>query len=121
MTLDQIEFEKLTDATNDPRIHFCLACAAKGCPYLDENAYFPQNLENQLYKRTRLIIEQPDYVYIDHTAKEVILCKIFDWYKDQFSEVFDSSIEFINQFKKERIPSTYSIKYKEYDWSLNDR
>ena len=121
LTLDQIEFQKLTDVTNDPRIHFCLACAAKGCPYLDESAYLPSNLENQLYRRTSLIIEQPDYVFIDHNTEEVILCQIFNWYKDQFSANSGSAVEFINQFRRERIPTTYSVKYREYDWSLNDR
>ena len=39
MTLNDLENERLRKPYNDPRIHFALVCAAKGCPGLSREAY----------------------------------------------------------------------------------
>lgn len=121
ITLDQIEFEKLLKNNIDPRIHFALACAAKGCPYLYEAAFKPEILDEQLNYRARQITKLSSYVFVDDKQELVQVSKIFDWYQDQFLTVSESLIGYINLYRKDKIGSNYKLEFREYDWTLNDR
>ena len=121
LTLDQIEHKKLIEATGDPRIHFSLGCAARSCPFLYSNAYYPSQLNDLLETRAKQIIELPSYVFVENDKKQVSLCKVFEWYRDQFETTSGSLIKFINQYKVTKVPEVYKVAFREYDWSLNDR
>ncbi|MEO9872134.1 DUF547 domain-containing protein [Ekhidna sp.] len=121
LTLDQIEFKKLMEPTKDPRIHFALGCGARSCPFLYDNAFYPDKIEEQLEFRARQIIERPNYVYADLENDKVILNKIFDWYGDQFNLKTGSLIKYVNKYKGYKIPESFAVEFQEYDWTLNDR
>ncbi len=121
LTLDNIEFDKLMGPTKDPRIHFALGCAAKSCPFLYDQAYTPQHLQEQLHFRAQLIIDRPNYVRVNKGKRQVTLNKIFDWYKDQFTTNGTSILSYINQYRFYSVPEEYDISYQEYDWSLNSK
>ena len=121
LTLDGIEFTKLMSPTKDPRIHFALGCGARSCPFLYDNAFYPEKLQEQLEFRAELIIDRPNYVYVDNRNGRVILNKIFDWYSDQFKYESESLIDYVNKYKFYKVPSDYVVEFQEYDWSLNDR
>ncbi len=121
LTLDQIEFDKLFKVTKDPRIHFALGCGARSCPFLYDNAFYPDKLQEQLEFRAQLIIDRPNYVHVDKEEKRVVLNKIFDWYKDQF--IFDagSLIKYVNKYRFYKVPENYEVGFQEYDWTVNER
>lgn len=121
VTLDQIEFIKLFSETKDPRIHFALGCGARSCPFLYDNAFYPDKLQEQLEFRAELIIDRPNYVHVIEKEKKVILNKIFDWYTDQFIDNAGSLINYVNKYRFYKVPKDYQIAFQEYDWSLNDR
>ncbi|WP_425392284.1 DUF547 domain-containing protein [Ekhidna sp.] len=121
LTLDQIEFSKLFAETKDPRIHFALGCGARSCPFLYDNGFYPNKLQEQLELRAQLIIDRPNYVYVDDDKKTVLLNKIFDWYTDQFVAKAGSLIEYVNLYRYYKVPKDYRVIFHEYDWSLNDR
>jgi len=121
VTLDQIEFIKLFAETKDPRIHFALGCGARSCPYLYDNAFYPDKLQEQLEFRAQLIIDRPNYVHVIEKEKKVVLNKIFDWYTDQFVENAGSVINYVNKYRFYKVPQDYKVEFQEYDWSLNDR
>lgn len=121
LTLDQIEFEKLFDPYQDVRIHFALGCGARSCPFLNDVAFIPEKLDEQLDFRTQLILARPSYVYVEEEKQKVTLNKIFSWYKDQFLKKNTSLIEFLNKYYKSAIPTNYEVTFMEYDWSLNNR
>ncbi|MBV6644781.1 MAG: DUF547 domain-containing protein [Cyclobacteriaceae bacterium] len=120
LTLDQLEFDKIFKVRDDPRVHFTLGCAAKSCPFLYDNAYTPDHIDEQLNFRTQLIIDQAIYVDIHDDHRTVELCKVFDWYQDQFLANDSSLVAFINKYRFYKVPEDYSVKFKEYDWTLND-
>lgn len=120
LTLDEIEFRKLFDPTKDPRIHFALGCGARSCPFLYDNAFTPQHVEEQLQFRAELIIDRPNYVLVDDQKKTVTLNKIFDWYEDQFTSAEGSLIQYINKYRFYPVPADFVVNFQEYDWSLND-
>ncbi|MEO9484098.1 MAG: DUF547 domain-containing protein [Ekhidna sp.] len=121
ITLDGIEFTRLIGPTKDPRIHFALGCGARSCPFLYDNAFYPDKLQEQLKFRASLIIDRPNYVYVDEQNKKVTLNKIFDWYSDQFNEAAGSLLQYVNLYRFYKVPTDYKVEFQEYDWTLNDR
>lgn len=121
LSLDAIEFTKLIGPTADPRIHFALGCGARSCPFLYDNAYYPDKLQEQLEFRAELIIDRPNYVFLDEEKKTVVLNKIFDWYGDQFRENSGTLVNYVNKYKFYKVPEDYKVEFQEYDWTLNDR
>lgn len=121
LTLDGIEFTKLIGPTKDPRIHFALGCGARSCPFLYDNAYYPDKLQEQLEFRAELIIDRPNYVLVDEKNEKVVLNKIFDWYSDQFISNAGSLINYVNTYRFYKVPEQYTVEFQQYDWTLNDR
>lgn len=121
LTLNALEIKKLILTYKDPRIHFVLACAAVSCPPLASFAYTPAKLEEQLQKRTELALNDADWLKVQSGKNKVLLSKIFDWYKKDFTMNGETSvIDFINKYRTSKIPANYQVGYYEYDWSLNE-
>jgi adenylate kinase family enzyme len=120
-SLTQIENEILRDRLQEPRIHFAIVCASIGCPLLRNQAYTPEQVENQLEDDTHRFIHNPDKVRYDAQTKTLYCSKIFKWYRQDFLQVA-SIPEYINLYRKD-LPLTAStaIAYLPYDWSLNQR
>ena len=112
-SLNQIEHEILRKRYPDPRIHFAVNCAATSCPPLLSRAYTAEKLEMQLEQQTKAFITNETYNKLGR--KEVIVSKIFDWYREDFG----SLISFLNQYTDVPINANASVQYREYDWALN--
>jgi Protein of unknown function, DUF547 len=121
LTLNALEIKKLLLVYKDPRIHFALACAAKSCPPLASFAFEPDKLNKQLNERTTEALNDPSWLMVQRSKKTVQVSKIFDWYSKDFLQNGKTVVEWINQYRDERIPASYSVQYYEYNWALNDR
>ncbi len=121
MTLNQLELNKMLGDYKDPRFHFVLACAASSCPKLANFGYTPGGVEDLLEERTRLVLNDDDFIKVNDSRKRVQVSKIFEWYKKDFDATGLSLIDFINQYRNEKIPSNYKVEFYEYNWSLNER
>lgn len=119
LSLNALEIKKLLLPYKDGRFHFVLACAAKSCPPLASFAIQPEKLEQQLNERTTLALNNSEWLRVESTGKRVELSKIFDWYKGDFTQK-GSAIDWINQYRKVKIPIDYKIEYYEYNWNLNE-
>lgn len=120
LTLNELEKNKLLSPYKDPRIHFALVCAARSCPPLPNFAFTPDQLDKQLTERTTQALNNPNWLKVQPGKKKVELSKIFEWYNKDFTSGGKSLMEWINHYRKEKIPTSYSISYYEYDWALND-
>jgi len=120
LTLDEIEKEELLKRYRDPRFHFVLVCAAKGCPELVNHAYIGEKLETQLQQRSKATLNDARYVRVDDSSKKVYLVEIFKWYEMDFTSSSKSVVEFINGLREQKIPVDCSVDYIPYDWSLNE-
>lgn len=124
--LDTIEHLLIRKAFNEPRIHFVLVCAAKGCPPLNPVALTAENLEFYLTKSTRNFLKDAQKNYYNYKRKRLTLSPIFDWYKEDFEKdgvdlvdwliPFLEDLKLVEALKREDIEIRYSV----YDWSLND-
>lgn len=121
MTLNFLEIKKLILTYKDPRIHFALACAAKSCPPLASFAFMPDTMDEQLSARTKLALNNNDWLVVKPSENKVLLSKIFDWYNKDFTMNGENSvIDFINKYRNTPIASNYTVGYYEYNWSLNE-
>jgi len=119
MTLNSLEKEELIKVTGDEKLHFVLVCAAISCPPIASYAYRPESLEKQIGGRTRLALNNNEFVKVDDGKKTVFLSEIFKWYASDFSDKAPSIIEYLNEFRFEEIPTNYKTEYYPYNWNLN--
>lgn len=133
MTLDEVEAAALEI---DPRVHFTVVCASEGCPDLLDEAYTGAEIEQQLRRQTRrFLADREKGLRYDREANELHLSSIFKWYAGDFTGgstvvaffarggVLDWVIEHLpdRRLAAELDDRRPSVKYLDYEWSLNDR
>ncbi|GAA4275572.1 DUF547 domain-containing protein [Aquimarina mytili] len=116
-TLNDLENKILRkNFPSEARFHFVLVCAGLGCPPIIAEAYQPSTLKNQLQRQTVKALNNPNFIKVK--GKKVQLSQIFEWYKVDFTRN-GSEVDYVNKFRKEKIPSDAKVSYYSYDWSLN--
>jgi hypothetical protein len=140
VTLGEIEHEILRKQFNEPRIHFAINCASKGCPNIRSEAYRPDIIYEQLESQAIDFINDPmKGVKIDHENNGVKLSKIFKWFGKDFitrygnTDLFNGRnatekavlsvvVNYLqDQDKKEFLKgNNFKISYLSYDWSFNE-
>lgn len=119
VTLDEIEKEILLGQfPEEERFHFVLVCAAKSCPPIIKEAYSPAKLEEQLQQQTRSALNDPEFIKV--SGKKVLFNELMKWYNKDFTGKGKSLIEYVNQFRENKIPSNYEQGYYKYNWELNE-
>lgn len=121
VTINYIENKMLRAKFDDARLHFVLVCGANGCPQIIDKAYFPDSLEEQLNKQTKLALNNPNFIKVNTDSKKLQLSQIFEWYKEDFISKNTKEIDFINKYRIDKISTTFKISYYTYDWSLNKK
>lgn len=120
LTLNDLENKKLREPYQDPRIHFVLVCAAKGCPPLRAGAFLPASVDQQLTEQTRLALNDPAFVRVNQNKKQVQVSEIFKWYAADFPAGSQGLISFLNTYRSAPVKENFSIGHYSYDWTLND-
>lgn len=116
MSLNYIEHGILRKNYKEPRIHFILNCAARSCPKLHNRAFTKENINS--------LMDQLATDFINNSNKnilmqdELLLSQIFNWYKDDFT-ANGNLIHYINQYAKQKVSHSATIKFKSYNWELN--
>jgi len=123
ISLNQLEHEVIRKNFKEPRIHFALVCAAKGCPVLISDAYVGSKLSSQLEGVTKNFLSAGDKNKIDDANQVIVVSPIFDWFADDFKGQSGSVVAFLAPYysKNPEDLKTYQIKYTNYDWTLNDK
>ncbi len=131
--LDGIEHEMIRapGVYDDPRIHFAVNCASIGCPMLREEAYVAERLDQQLDQQTTRFLSDRSRNRVNKDGV-IEASKIFEWYKGDFNKGLKgikSSEEFFGRYaslltdnaehQKLVREGRASIRYLDYDWSLN--
>ena len=123
-TLDALEHGILRAQFDEPRIHFALVCAAKGCPPLRDEAYRPGDLDAQF--------DDQGVVFLGTVAKNRVaaddgrlyLSPIFKWFKEDFTgdgSVQDFVRPYFPEDQRAAVTDKLRIRYTDYDWTLNDQ
>lgn len=123
-TLDELEHGVIRKKYDDPRAHFALVCAARGCPPLRPEAYVGARLDEQLDDQGRAFLAQSQKNRIEGGERTIYLSPIFKWFSGDFEKKSGSVLKFIEPYLSEKDRSVLSaakIRYTDYDWSLNDK
>jgi len=102
----------------DARVHFAVNCASFSCPKLENEAFIPSRLDQQLNKATKVFLRSDKNQV---SEDELRLSKIFKWYASDFKEHSGSVINFINEHIDKNIPPDMDTDHLDYDWSLNEK
>lgn len=126
VTLDAIEHGMIRKNYSEPRIHFALVCAARGCPPLRSEAYVAEQLDAQLDDQVLTFLAAPEKNRIDLESKALYLSPIFKWYGDDFQKYTRGVQYFLSHYypkahERALRDGAYEIYYTDYDWSLNDQ
>jgi len=127
-SLDHIEHKIIRPIFKEPRIHFAVVCAAKGCPPLRNEAYEAERLDEQLADQAEVFLSQKDKNNFDLKTKTARISPIFSWFKKDFISESGGVLEYLVPFMNAEIgasikndPKSWRIKYTKYDWSLNEQ
>ena len=125
ITLDTLEHQMLRVQFDEPRLHFAIVCGARGCPPLRAEAYVAARLEQQLDEQARLFLGTASKNRADLKARVLYLSPIFKWFAEDFSRGHGSAAKFVAPYfgddaKKEIEKGDFTLRYTDYDWSLND-
>jgi hypothetical protein len=123
ITLDNIENDILRSRFKDPRVHFALNCASKGCPPLKSQPYRGVVLNNQLEASATAFINNPSFNHLKENT--LYVSKIFKWFAGDFNkDIVGYFLKYAKgdlranlEIRKKRI----KVKYLDYDWSLNGK
>ncbi len=123
--LDNIEHDHIRKEFNEPRIHFAVVCASKGCPALWNEAFTPEKMETQLERNARAFLKDSQRNRFNVEKNRFEVSKIFDWYGKDFEKKFGS----VQNFLAPRMGKTPAeetkmkeakIDHTDYDWTLNE-
>ncbi len=141
-TLDQIENQILRKQFSEPRIHFAIVCASMSCPDLRREAYTGLRLDRQLQEQTLRFLNNPQKgMHIDRARDRVSISSIFDWFSEDF-DCAQAPLQIAARLSAKQSPvvcfiasqllpsdprreylleADYSLRFLDYDWSLNDQ
>ena len=131
LTLDEIESR--ARAEGDPRVHFAVVCASSSCPDLRFEPYRGADLDSQLEEQTRAFLANTEKG-LRWQGDALWVSSIFKWYAGDFTggstvvaffargKILDWILPHLPEDLAQQIRDAEpSLKYLDYDWSLNDR
>ncbi|TVQ57503.1 MAG: DUF547 domain-containing protein [Phycisphaerales bacterium] len=129
-SLNQIEHEQIRPKFKEPRIHWAVVCAAKGCPPLRREAYTGAKLDEQLDDQGRIVHSHERWVRYERDATSgggtIHLTKLYEWYTGDYEQVDGGILEHAAKYMPElredlEAGNRPRIRWIEYDWDLNHR
>ena len=111
----------------EPRIHAAIVCASVSCPPLARKPFRPETLDADLSAAMRAFLANPRKGFaIDKRNRVVRLSKVFDWFEEDFASRGGVLASIMPHLDPEDAAwlraheSEATIRYFDYDWSLND-
>ncbi len=121
VTLDHVEHDILRPRFRDPRVHFAVNCASRGCPPLRPEPYAGPLLDRQLEDAAAGFLNDSRHNRLSGGILHV--SRIFKWFRGDFD---NDIVGFFRKYARGELkegldgkPGTVGVKYLDYDWSLN--
>jgi hypothetical protein len=124
-SLDQIEHQVLRKM-NEPRIHFAIVCASKGCPRLLDEAYLAEKIDSQLEANAKDFFRRRQNFQHDVDQQRFLMSSILKWFEDDFGSKRRELLVTISPWLPESAQQVaksgvVDIELLDYDWSLNEQ
>jgi hypothetical protein len=119
----------------DPRVHFALNCASRGCPRLPARAFTGDGLQVELDREARRFVGETRNVAVDPVTRTVWLSSIFSWFEKDFTTWMrvhhpGEPATLVGYVRRLAEPegraaldacSRCAVRFVPYDWRLNDQ
>lgn len=123
LTLDEIEHGILRPRFADPRVHFAVNCASRGCPPLLAEPYLGARLEEQLERATADFLNDPARYRLEEP--DFWVSSLFKWFAEDFPQGVPAFyLRFARGELRARLAAAgdrLRVRYLDWDWSLNAR
>jgi hypothetical protein len=124
VSLDDIEHDALRPLIGY-RAHAVLVCAARSCPPLQRFAYTADKFEEQDDLAFRAWLAREDLNKFLPKQKKVEISSIFKWFKQDFEKA-GGIPQILGRYAPQSVrefaaSGNYQIKYRPYNWGLNDQ
>jgi len=124
VSLDDIEHGTPRPLIGYPA-HAVLVCAARSCPPLQRSAYTADRFEEQDDQAFRAWLAREDLNKFLPSERKVEISSIFKWFKEDFEKARGIP-KILGRYAPESVrefaaSGNYQIKYRPYDWGLNDQ
>nr|WP_281414756.1 DUF547 domain-containing protein [Plastoroseomonas arctica] len=104
----------------EERVHFVLNCMVRGCPRLPRTAFRAATMDASLASAAREFCSSPYQVRPDPAARTVRVSQIFDFFGGDFVPAkAPTVIAYINRWREAPIPADWTLRFFDYDWSIN--
>ena len=133
MSLDDIEHRRLRGdpALFDPRVHFAVNCASKGCPPLRPAAFNGSSIDAALDEQASIFLSDRTKNGMNPTTNRLTLSPIFDWYAEDFGVTgLEGELAYLSRYAdslgldddavRALNEGSIKIEWSDYDWALND-
>lgn len=138
ISLNYIEHEVLRKQLKEPRIHFAIVCATRGCPTLENRSFKADTVEKRFEQATRNYINHDHKIKIDVEKKIVYLSMVYHWFGEDFLPFSDTplftgrspkekgALNFIYRYvptgqKKFLENNNFTVEFIPYDFGLNEK
>jgi hypothetical protein len=124
VSLNQIENDNLRPEFGY-KTHAVLVCAARSCPPLQQSAYSPSSLDEQVSRAYRTWLARPDLNEFFPDKNQADVSMIFKWFKGDFDKAGGPKAVMAKYAPAPARPllekPDCKITYKPYNWGLNDQ
>lgn len=125
VSLDFIEHSLLRkeELFDEPRIHFAINCASKGCPPLRNRAFLGKGIGKELAESVERTLRSPKHLRVKGDRVEI--SKIFSWFASDFSRGESTVLRFLSQHAPSEAVEILeergeeAIYHRDFDWSIN--
>jgi len=112
---------KVIRPIGEARMHFILNCMVKDCPRLPRKPFIANTLEQDLQTAAIEFFNKDKHILIDVEKQILRLSGIMKFYTKDYvaSGKKQDLIEYVNQFRENKVPNEYKVKFIKYDWTIN--
>jgi hypothetical protein len=110
----------------EPRMHWAIVRASKGCAPLLQEPYTADKLDKQLAAQEKAYLVERKQAYVNREKGWLMLSSLFFWYGEDFVKAAGTKFDYVKKYlSKEDLKyaedNQLSVKYIKYDWSLNEQ
>jgi len=125
VSLDFIEHSllRVPELFDEPRIHFAVNCASRGCPPLSAKAFVGGRIREQLAGATTRALAREDQLRVE--GDRVRVTRLLDWFASDFERDGGTRAGFLARYAPPPARALLEaqgdrvLSFLEYDWSLN--
>jgi len=114
---------KVIRPLGEARMHFLLNCMVKDCPRLPTKVVTEETVEQDLQAASIEFFNKPKHILIDEEKEQLHLSGIMKFYTKDYvaSGEKQDLIAYVNQYRDDKIPQNYKVKFIKYDWTVNQQ